>query len=302
MSDEYRRINAQQQFDQAKSRARISRILNAFAPDRERLLSFDEVRDLIKPRSEAYKGIRQVPVENIVGSEGRYNDFNKAFLPKKELLRRRWENISIAHAEQKILPSIRLYELGGVFFVRDGNHRVSVARANGVLSIDAEVTSLDTDIELKPGITNDEIKKFVLQFEHDQFFKNTDIGDVISPDDLVFTATGRYGELLKQIEVHKYFINQGKDEEIPYMEAVQSWHDKLYKPIVDIIDAKNLMVRFPGRTASDLYMWMINHWHFMKGRHGDGYPLESAIIEYTERFGKRWWQRLLTILSKLGRR
>ncbi len=293
---------AQDNFNRAKSRARISSVLNAFAPDRQRLLSLDEVRDIIKPRSEAYRGIRQVPIDRIVGSEGRYNDFSKAFLPKKEMLRGRWESIDMAHADNVNLPAVRLYELGGVFFVRDGNHRVSVAKSIGAYAIDAEVSTLDTDVALQPGMTAEDIKGRVILFERDRLFEKTDLGKIISPDELVFTATGRYGELLKQIEVHKYYINQNKVDEISFLVAAASWHENLYRPIVGIIDKKRLMTRFPGRTASDLYMWMINHWHFMKGKHGDGYPLESAILEFTERFGKRWWERFLVIAGRLARR
>jgi hypothetical protein len=164
------------------------------------------------------------------------------------------------------------------------------------------VSTLDTDIELRPDMTVEDIKKSVILFERSQLFKNTDLGDVISPEKLVFTATGRYGELLKQIEVHKYYINQDQSEEISFSDAAASWYEKLYLPIVEVIERRKLMARFPGRTSSDLYMWMINHWHFMKGKHGDGYPLESAILNFSERFGKRWWERFLVILDRLARR
>ena len=302
MNKEYRRMRANDNFNRAKSRARISRVLNAFAPDRGKLLSLDEVRGIIKPKTEAYRGVRPVRIDKIVGSEGRYNDFDKAFLPKKELLRRRWENIDIAHAESVNLPAVWLYELGGVFFVRDGNHRVSVARSIGAVEIDAEVSRLDTDVELRPEMTVQDIKTAVILYERNELFKNTDLGAVISPDQLVFTATGRYAELLKQIEVHKYYINENQTEEISFRDAAASWYENLYQPIVEIIERRKLMARFPGRTSSDLYMWMITHWHFMKGKHGDGYPLESAILNFSERFGKRWWERFIVVLERLARK
>ena len=97
----------------------------------------------------------------------------------------------MAHADSVYLPAVRLYEIGSVFFVRDGNHRVSVAKTMGAYQIDAEVSSLDTDIELRPGMSPEEVKKEVVQFEQDQLFKNTDLGKVIEPEKLVFAATGR---------------------------------------------------------------------------------------------------------------
>ena len=302
MNSPYSRQSASDDFNRAKKKARLSVIMNAFTPDRQRLLSLDEVRDIIKPRTEAYRGVTQVYIDKIIGSEGRYKDFSRAFFPKKELLRNRWESIDKAHGDSVILPPVRLYEIGGVYFVRDGNHRVSVAKSVGALMIDAEISSLDTDIRIAPGMSYDDIKREVILFERERLFSNTNLAEIISPVDLLFTATGRYGELLKHIEVHKYFINQNLPKELTFTEAAQSWYENLYKPIADVISEQNLMSRFPGRTTSDLYMWIINHWHFMKGEHGDGYPLESAIFEFTERFGKRWWARFTTALSRLGRK
>ena len=302
MLDRFYSYNSSQNFDKARGKARLSLILDTFAPDRKRLLSYDEVRDIIKPKSEAYQGIRQVEIAKIVGSEGRYNDFTKAFLPKRELLRTRWESIDMAHANDINLPPVRLYELGGVFFVRDGNHRVSVARALGGYQIDAEVSSLDTDIELEPGMSTTDIRRAVIAYERNQLFKNTDLGEIIGPEDLIFTATGRYGELLKHIEVHKYYLNQDIKEEIPFVDAARSWYEKLYKPIIDIVAERKLMTRFPGRTPSDLYMWIINHWHYMKGEHGEGYSLETAILSYADRFGRTWRDRLRSILGRPAHR
>ena len=85
-----------------------------------------------------------VNVDRIVGSEGRYRDFNRHFLPRREFLQSRWVSIDMAHYNDVSLPPVRVYEIGGVYFVRDGNHRVSVARMRGQTMIDAEVTRLDT--------------------------------------------------------------------------------------------------------------------------------------------------------------
>ena len=290
--DEYHRFLAREDFNRAKKRATLSSIFNAFAPSRERLLSLDDVRGIIKPKSEAYRGLKVVPISKIVGSEGRYNDFNKAFLPKRELLRQRWERVDVAHQQMINLPPIRLFEIGGVYFVRDGNHRVSVARSMGSEHIDAEVTSLSTDIVLHRDMSIPDMKRAVIQFECDQVFSQTDLSKILDPKELQFTATGRYGELLKHIEVHKYFINQDRAEEISFEDAACSWYSNLYRPVIDYIHKKRVMVRFPGRTDSDLYMWMMNHWHFMKNENGQSYPLEHALAEYSDRFGVRWFRRL----------
>ena len=93
------RLQSREDFNRAKSRATLSTLLSSFAPERRELLSFEEVKELIKPRGEAYRGLRAVPVSLIVGSEGRYRDFTGAFLPKREGLRQRWESIDRTRRE-----------------------------------------------------------------------------------------------------------------------------------------------------------------------------------------------------------
>ena len=289
---------ARDDFNRARNRASLSTLLNRFAPERRELLSFDDVRELIGPRGESYKGMRVVPISLIVGSEGRYRDFTGAFLPKRESSRHRWESIDRAHLIYENLPPIQLYEIGSVYFVRDGNHRVSVARTQGVAHIDAEVVSLASEIPLQPDMSRADLKRSVIDYEKRNMIKRTDFGSNIDLDDIEFTATGRFAELAKHIEVHKYFINQDQTEEISFAEASESWYRNLYKPIVDLISIRKLARKFPGRTKADLYMWMIRHWDELKRTHGDTYPLEKAIIDYSDRFGKGFWRRLQSILRR----
>ena len=133
---------ASSDFSRARGKAVLSQIQNFLNTDRDRLLSFNDVKDILKPKNEVYRGNQTVPIKMVVGSEGRYHDFNKFFLPKREHLRYRWQKVDEAHLKDIILPPIQLYEIGGAYFVRDGNHRVSVAKTQNVEFIDAVVTSL----------------------------------------------------------------------------------------------------------------------------------------------------------------
>ena len=295
---------ASDDFNKAKSKATLYSILNALTPERQRLLSLEDVKKILKPKTETYLGMKTVPVKLVVGSEGRYKDFTKAFLPKKEFSRSRWENIDKAHLQSIILPPIKLYEIGGAYFVRDGNHRVSVAKAQGVMDIDAEVIRLDTEIGIKPGISTEELKKKVIEYEKNRIFKETDLGKVISPDTLSFTATGRFVELLRHIQGHKYFINEDKDEEIPFLDAAKSWYEHLYLPIVRIVREENILSRFPGRTEGDLYLWIVKHWDQLKKHYGDNFSLRSAALDYSARFGtekKSLFKRLFDFLRNRNR-
>jgi hypothetical protein len=98
---------------------------------RERLLSFDEAKDALVGWSQAYRGIRTVEVEKITGSVGRYRDFDESFLPLKASMSDRWSRIDRAYHRGDELPLVSLYKIGDAYFVRDGNHRVSVARYHG---------------------------------------------------------------------------------------------------------------------------------------------------------------------------
>jgi hypothetical protein len=109
-------------------------------------LSFEEVRKALGVSNRVSLGWRAVPVEKIVGSVGRYGDFDRAFLPAKASVEERWKRIDRAFHRGKDLPPVSLFKIGGAYFVEDGNHRVSVARYQGVDWIDAEVVELRSPI------------------------------------------------------------------------------------------------------------------------------------------------------------
>ncbi|MGC9312143.1 MAG: transcriptional regulator [Sediminispirochaetaceae bacterium] len=295
----YIQNKARDDFNRARSRATISQLLFSLTPERQRLLSLEDVKNLLRPKSESYKGIQVVPIEKVVGSEGRYNDFTKAFLPKRDFIRGRWESIDRAHLSDVTLPAVKLYEIGGVYFVRDGNHRVSVAKMQGVEAVDAEVIELDTEITLKPGMTVSDLKNSVIEYEKKNVFSDTGLDSIIPPEDIVFSEPGRYVEMLRHIQGHKYFLNQKKSGEIPFLEAAASWYNTLYKPIVRIIEQENIMYRFPGRTMSDLYMWIIKHWDGLKRKYGNSFSLQVAARDYSEKYGKGLWEQILNFLKKL---
>jgi hypothetical protein len=106
------------------------------------LLSFEEAKGALVGWSQAYRGVRTVKVEKITGSVGRYRDFDASFLPLRESMAHRWSRIDRAYHRGEELPAVSLYKIGDAYFVRDGNHRVSVARYHGVAAIDAEVVEL----------------------------------------------------------------------------------------------------------------------------------------------------------------
>jgi len=285
VSDWYENL-ATEDFSKARTKELLQRISGLLGSEEEdRLLSLEEVKSILRPGSETYEGIQAVPIDLIVGSEGRYRDFNRHFLPRQDHLKSRWVHVDMAQYADVPLPPVRLYKIGGVYFVRDGNHRVSVAKMKGQTSIDAEVSSLDSEVELKPGMTIEQLKREVLSHEKRNFYLQTHYGEITGDANLDFTSPGRYEEILEHILVHKYFINQNSPKEIPLQEAIRSWYDKVYSPIIACISELGLLERFPGRTASDLYVYIVKYWDELKKKYGLSFPVEEAARDYGELYG-----------------
>lgn len=95
----------------------------------------------IQPGQQRHHGVVNVPLDKIVGSEGRSDDFDQEFRPLVKHLRERWTGIAIAHGRGKVLPPVELIQVGQQYFVRDGHHRISVAKAFGQASIEAEIVN-----------------------------------------------------------------------------------------------------------------------------------------------------------------
>jgi hypothetical protein len=291
------KTQAEEDFSRARGRAILSRIQHFMNADRDKLLSFNDVKEILKPKNETYRGMRAVPINLIVGSEGRYRDFNKYFLPRSDYLRSRWVRIDEARLNDYILPPIQLYEIGGVYFVRDGNHRVSVARSQGAELIDAEVTSLSSEIHLSPEMTTDELRSALIMYEKKIFYEKTDFGKLTGCEDLDFTTIGRYDAIYNHILVHKYFLNERVAEEIPFSRALVSWYHTVYEPVIETIREERLYLNFPGRTLSDLYVWIVDHWDSLKRNYG-GYSLPQAALDFSRKYGtsKKGFKRLLAVI------
>lgn len=301
MSNSYIDISAQQNFTKARKKAVFSRIINLLSPSKYDLLSLEEVKKLLSPRIETYKGLKVVPIDLIVGSEGRYQDFNRTFLPRREHLKKRWMNIDKLHTRNINLPPVQLYEVGGVYFVRDGNHRVSVARSQGVEMVDAEVVSLDSSISITPDMGRVELRDAVIAYEKIRFEEKTGFSQAVPDYDLNFTATGRYNETLYHILEHKYFINQGYDEELPLSSAVFSWFENVYSPILAIIREHAIMASFPDRTEGDLYVWIVKHWHYLKEKYGSQVSILQAAQDIVQGKGLTLMERIRYFFRKIVR-
>ena len=294
------RMTTAHDFVKAHRHAVFQNIFSTFRWSNPDLLSFYEVTKLIKPEAEAYKGMQTIPVRSIIGSENRYHDFSSAFYPKNISLQRRWESVDAANIDDVILPPISVYKLGQWYFVRDGNHRVSVARSRGVEFIDAEVVELTSKIQLEEGITLNEIRHRVVAYERQRFIEQFN-PTYLPMDRIVFTAPGSYPEMVNHILVHKYYMNQGIKEELTFEQGATDWYQNVYLKIAEAIENEHLLMEFPGQTEADMYMWLVRKWDEMKRlneKATENDAAKAAKKEIKTPFLIRWGRYLKSLLSR----
>ena len=135
----YLRIQALQRFENARRRARLASIWNGLLGKPQTLLSFEPISVRLPQRTGLQRGVQEIPVEQIVGSLGKAHMFDRSFGPLRDEQRDRWVDIVLLHQASGWEPIV-VHEIGGLYFVEDGHHRVSVARDAGLKLIEAYVT------------------------------------------------------------------------------------------------------------------------------------------------------------------
>ncbi len=243
-------------FHRARRRADMERLLSAFTRHRTDLLSYEDVRSRLRGMERSRETLQEVPLDAIIGSLGRYNDFTRSFLPKKDSDRNRWAKIMAATRSASGLPPVELYKVGEAYFVRDGHHRVSVIREMGAKTIQAYVTEVQTKVRLTP---QDELEDVILKAEYTDFLERSRFGDLLAEEDFMLTVPRRYGELEEQVRSHQRNLSREQSRDVPYQEAVRDWFARVYRPVVDAIRERGVMGDFPGRTETDLYLWIFEH-------------------------------------------
>jgi len=261
-------------FERARHKAVLHDLLAALNRQTNDLLPFHEIRSRLSPSGESYRGLQTVPIQQIIGSMDRFEDFDSTFLPRRKNTRGRWTNVDRAFYEDIRLPPIQLYKFGDIYFVKDGNHRVSVARERGVEFIDAEVIEGHIRVPLSSTMSPTEL---LMQAEYAEFLRQTDL-DRLEPDhDLRPTALGRYDVVWIHIEAHRAWLTSIWDREATVHEAVNDWYTYVYMPIVQVVRDRGVLDEFPDLTEADIYLWVMYHRATLEARDGhDIGPVESA--------------------------
>ena len=271
-------------FFESRRKALLAALLDSVRRQPSEMLAFEAVRVCLNIHGQVALGHQTVPVKHIVGSEGRYSDFDRRFLPLTEAVEQRWR--SIEHAMERLidLPPVDLWKISDVYFVRDGNHRVSVARWMGQWHIDAYVTELLVDVPLTPDLS---VRTLLFAEEYNDFLEWTNL-HVLRPDQRIeFSELGGYLELVRHINAYRYSLGGQLDRAIDRDEAVAGWYDMVYLPIVQVIRAQHAIKRFPGRTEADLYRWVMDN-RAAIGEPADQTP-EASASAYIKALGQTSW-------------
>ena len=245
-------------FSRARRRAFLRRI-GAYLrrdPGSNKLLSFEEVKGALGAISQVYIGRREVPVSKIVGSVGRHRDFDRAFLPSKPDLGTRWRRIDEIMHRAEELPPVSLYKIGDAYFVEDGNHRVSVARQQGVEMIDAEVVELRSRVPVDSALT---ARDLLYKLEHRRLLERLPIDRVLPEIHVEFSDVADYRRLATFVEAHGFRVTQLWKRYVSPEEVLRDWYEYGYRPIAEMIREERILDAFPGRTELDLYLWIIYH-------------------------------------------
>jgi len=244
-------------FQNARMRAFWNEVISLVRGKPAELLSFEDIRARLRLREESYLGLQDVPLDKILGSVGRYRDFTRGFLPKTAKMQERWSRVYAQATGMTGLPPIELYKVGEAYFVRDGNHRVSVARQLGSQTIQSHVTELPTTIMVHAGMSPDDLDELGAYAEFLDFVRLP----YTRPhhQSMQLSEPSRYSDLLGHIHVHRDVMQQAIGKDITLDEAAADWYDNVYRPALTLIRKYDVLRHGQGRTEGDLYLWMIDH-------------------------------------------
>ena len=269
MSDELD-FRVRSDYSRARFKAFINSIRSAISGAPNRLLSYDDVKEKLHLGGPIYRGVQTVRVEQIAGSLNRYHQFDRAFLPTQGDTSARWENVNRAFYRDISLPPVVLYKVGDVYFVVDGHHRVSVAREQKQEFIDAEVRDVATRVNITPDLRTEDLE---ILGDKVHFLERSALDNLRPDANIKLTIPDGFERMLEHIAVHRYFMGLDLKRDISEQEAVTHWYDKVYLPIVKVIRKSRILKEFPGKTEGDLYLWVLDHQHYLAEQ--EGQPLQT---------------------------
>jgi hypothetical protein len=243
--------DAQDDFLRARRRrvfAQLSALLRLEAGDVDVMLSFDEVVDALGRVGERDLGVLTIAIETIVGTLDRRKEFDRSFRPTSSRARARFERIAEAARRGVALPPIDVYRVGALHFVRDGHHRVAVARAQGLDAIDAHVVEVITQVAAGGAMT---LADLPLK-SHERVFHER----VPLPPDarahIALTDPVAFGALAEGVEAWGFRLIQAEGRYLDRPQTALRWFHEEYVPVVAVLREAELIGR--RETETDAYL------------------------------------------------
>ena len=242
--------DAQFDFSRARRRRVMSQLtdrLRGEPSDVNIILPFDEVVEALGRRGEHQVGLASIALDSIVGTVDRGREFDRRFLPTSGRVRSRWERIASAQRRGESMPPISVYRIAELHFVRDGHHRVSVARALGHTQIDAYVTEVETRLGADTGI---KLADLPLK-THERLFRERVPLPPEARERIELSKQGRLAELAEGVEAWGFRLMQGSREFMTRDEVANAWFREEYLPVVAMLREADLLGR---GTEAEAYM------------------------------------------------
>ncbi len=231
---------------------------------------FEEVRVEEKAFTSIDRGTSLVPLDRIVGSVGRYHDFDAKFSPKSHRSDERLKTLMTALSQGRPIPPITLYQIKDSYYILDGHHRYTAAKNLGHDHIRACI------LELLPSKDTLENKLYI---EKIGFRDRFSLGNV--PE---LTEPGQYQHLSEQIKEHNEYLSKQSAEPISHVQAAADWYKTIYLPLRKLIENSGLIQSFDNRTVDDLYLYISLHqWKFARSRRY-GIGIDKLIPKNMEEF------------------
>ena len=243
-------VDAQHDFLRARRRATAAKLVGRLRGEPDDVgvvLPYEEVIQALGFVSERSIGLKVVPLDQIVGSVDRGRDFDRRFRPTSGRSRGRWEQIAAAARRGEAFPPVDLVKVGQLYFVRDGHHRVSVARALGREDIDGYVTEVETRVDADQAM---KLSDLPLKSHERVFFERVPVPPEARAE-IVLSDRDDYDELAEAVEAWGFRATQSRGEPLHRHETALLWLENEYRPVVAMLREAGLI---EGCTDTEAYM------------------------------------------------
>src|SRR3954453_17572662 len=239
----------QDDFQRARRRQMMSRMARVLIGqgDVDVILPFDEVVAALGRVGERDLGTQVIPLHSIVGTVGRAMDFDRGFPPTTGRVRTRWERIAAAMRRGDPMPPIDVYRIGEVHFVKDGHHRVSVARALGPHDIEARVTEVLTRVGADHALR---VHDLPVKSNERLFHERVPLPPAARARIRLGDSDG-YAKLAEGVEAWGFRLMQETAELLDRKHVARRWYVDEYEPVVAMLRDAGMLGK---GTETEAYM------------------------------------------------